>query len=234
MPSKYFRGADFNDDGTLKAAKQIQYTTPYASSPVDYRNVYAAVPKYPWASWHPQPDPKPVVGYKANELDKMPEDHFEDLKRRVTAELARREEERTKTKEKRQGLHNGLSNFLLGVAHAMACRAALRWVKGLRPYSPDGKGSGHTPTSGEMWNIYDVAELGQELLTGNPNNRVTNKDGNTYLVNSNPVAWKNIDALKVWLRQSHLVHYNKGTAFCAYRTGDPPNNKAIIHVANTV
>lgn len=112
-------------------------------------------------------EPK-LPAYHSTELDLMPERAFYDLAKKVKAEMDRR------VKPVFDQAYLGLSNFMTGVTHAMACRAALRWLKGLKPYYTDGdsqtpgRRAGVQPTGGEMWTAREGAELHARINTYKP------------------------------------------------------------------
>lgn len=107
-------------------------------------------------------DPK-LPAYHSTELDMMPESAFFDLAKKVKAEMNRR------VKPVFDQAYLGLSNFMTGVTHALACRAALRWLKGLQPYyKPGERRTGVKPTGGEMWTAREGAELHARVNTGKP------------------------------------------------------------------
>lgn len=119
--------------------------------------------KMKWVPPHsvPYSEPPTKPAYRADELYKMPDNQWKDLVAHVAAENFRRNREVEVTLEQKQAGYDQWCSFLMGVCHAMMCRAALRLSRGHRPFSPDGKGSGGTPSSGECWNIWDVAGLGE-------------------------------------------------------------------------
>jgi hypothetical protein len=195
--AKFFNGVDFDDNGHIK----VKPTEPFRwVQPVSYTA---------------------PVAYRANELDRMPDTDFEHLKRWVEREEHRRELVAKQKLLHSQEAYEQLSNFLQGCAHAMACRAALRWGRGLRPFSPDGKRSGGTPTGGEMWNIFDVAELDKKILQDSflTHDAVT-YDGVDYIINANPMVWNTRATINNWLLNSfpnfHYPGY-EGTRFCLTR-----------------
>lgn len=105
-------------------------------------------PHYVWGV------PKKVIpAYHAKELDKMPLDQFQDLARRVEAEVARR------VKPIVQDFHDAFNNFMLGVTQAMACRFVLRWLNGHNPV-------GTRAASGEMWHALDGSEVATRFFHG--------------------------------------------------------------------
>lgn len=211
MPSKYFSGVDLDDKGNIKLPRAAPYS-PYPA--------FNAAPTN-------------TVAYRSNELHTMPDEFFLDLSKRVAMEQVRRtqnyqrlpavlEHKEKLRKAKTNEQITAFQNFLLGCAHAMACRAALRWGNGHRPYSPDGLGSGKSAMSGEVWNVFDVAKLGDKMLGYGSKAHGGVVDGNRiYVVNSNPINWPHSGintetAMKVWLRPSANQAYPGGSSFCSY------------------
>lgn len=113
-------------------------------------------------------DEPTLPAYHSTELDMMPESAFFDLAKKVKVEMDRR------VKPVLTEAFTGLANFMTGVTHAMACRAALRWLKGLKPYfSPgdpcdQGRRAGVKATGGEMWTAREGAELHARINTYKP------------------------------------------------------------------
>jgi hypothetical protein len=109
----------------------------------------------------PGPWDKPQA-YHATQLDRMPDLQFFDLAKRVQVEAQRR------VKPIQAAYYTAFDNFLTGAAHAMACRAALRWSKGMIPYYTPNSGSlaGKTPTSGEMWKANEGADCAHRVSMG--------------------------------------------------------------------
>lgn len=167
-----------------------------------------------------QPVPPPTLpAYKATELDKMPFGHFNDLYERVVKERSRRAsgksalptyspyglspvylESLKKARDERTNASiTGFQNFLLGCAHAMACRAALRWTAGHAPY-------GKKPMSGLPWNAYDgykVEHAVQEdvrFYTTTPAREDVRAWGGTRLY-SNPMSWTTAGDINHWLKE---------------------------------
>lgn len=134
--------------------------------------------------------------YKATELDKMPEADFQDFVRRVALEQARRSKPKFGPED-----YQGLDNFLCGVAHAMSCRFALRWLRGHTPFGSGVGTSGGTPASGEMWHALDGSNLSRRVAAGlGPSVRTKvdprqglNKNYSTIgperTLNTNPLEW---------------------------------------------
>lgn len=237
---KLFKGVDFDEKGNIvkepsKGNDGIEYRVKNYVTPV-FSDMHKAPNDAWWSSydrvreaarvssppitpvsaiWPPQhPSQQTVTAYKSTELDLMPENQFLDLIDRVTAETARR---------KRRHFDNPacrvkFSNFMLGVTHAMACRAALRWGLGHRPYSPDGKGSGGTPSSGECWNIFDVAKLDNKILTtsGFSTGGAVVDGKKSYIVNINPMTIEP-SSLSRWLCKSALISWPCGSRMISNR-----------------
>lgn len=155
-----------------------------------------------------------LPAYKATELYKMPLDQFADLARRVESEARRRScayfypptvevEYERKAMELREAAAKAKKNdhvtafqsFLMGVAHAQACRAALRWSAGHVPY-------GTAAMDGHPWNAYDGAKLshmvnnGESFYTTEPNK---GKEWMGTRCWSNPLLWTTVGDLKHWL-----------------------------------
>jgi hypothetical protein len=144
-----------------------------------------------------------MPAYKSTDLDKMPEEHFSDLAKKVAAEVARRQTQVQLTKLQKQMGYVGLSNFMLGVAHAMACRAALRFAAGHEPYGPG-------LTQGAPWNVVDGAKVGQYVnkwwrdvsVNGASPNR--NSKWARSVLNSNPLLWTTAGDIKYHLGLNKL------------------------------
>lgn len=164
-------------------------------------------------SWWRQPTrytaPSPVVGsvvplpsYKSTELDKMSAREFSDLLDKTSKEMARRVRlsalleppKPVLSAARTLELRKRLSNFLTGVAHAAACRAALRLTAGWHPF-------GVTPQSGEKWNPLDGFNLAQKAGTKITTNH---GKGKTYILHSNPLAWAELDVAR-WLSPVKLT-----------------------------
>lgn len=158
-------------------------------------------------------EPAPLPAYKATELNKMPDALFQDLAERVEREKLARTARAALAKETLTAHINAFCNFLSGCAHAMACRAALRWAQGHKPFTHDGTGSGKTPTSGEMWTIYDVAKLGQSLL--DTHGSIVTEESKHYSVNCNPMVWNSSSLY--WLSRSQLPGWPGGSRFCCWK-----------------
>lgn len=156
--------------------------------------------------------PSPVVGsvvplpsYKSTELDKMSAREFSDLLDKTSKEMARRVKlsslleppKPTLSAVRTLELRKGLSNFLTGVAHAAACRAALRLTAGWHPF-------GVTPQSGEKWNPLDGFNLAQMAGT-----KITTDHGKgkSYTLYSNPLAWRGLDIAR-WLTPDKVERLN--------------------------
>lgn len=78
----------------------------------------------------------------------------------------------------------GLANFMLGIAHAAACRAWLRASKGHVPFAKGPKGPGGTPTSGEMWHAHEGAQASEGVYARRPRSG----DANWRSIRHNPLA----------------------------------------------
>lgn len=163
---------------------------------------------------------KELPAYKATELDKMPFGHFNDLYERVVKERSRRASGKpfyptypawTPSPAYLEGLKKAkdakthanitrFQNFLLGCAHAMACRAALRWTAGHAPY-------GKQPMSGLPWNAYDGYKVSKAVSEDNrfytttPEAEKLKKWGGTRLY-SNPMSWTTQGDITHWLKES--------------------------------
>lgn len=169
----------------------------------DYRPTVVPVPQYLKA---PPPPPyvqpiyhdvtaKELPAYRATELNKMPDGFFVDLHRRVLWEARRREETTKVTKAEKNSRITKLQNFLLGVAHAMACRAALRWSAGHQPF-------GKVPMHGLPWNAYDGTKLCHMINEGGTlYNGVYSPNGMKCY--SNPMTWKTKGDLEHWLAPAY-------------------------------
>lgn len=141
-------------------------------------------------------EPSSLPAYKSTELDKMSTREFADLVDKTTKEMARRAKLSNLFEPPKPVLYaartlelrKGLSNFLAGVAHAAACRAALRLTAGWHPF-------GVTPQSGEKWNPLDGFNLAQMAGT-----KITTDHGKgkSYTLYSNPLAWRGSDIAR-WL-----------------------------------
>lgn len=160
--------------------------------------------------------PQELPAYKATELDKMPFGHFNDLYNRVLKERTRRAsgkplplgkplsldylEGLKKARDERTNVNiNRFQNFLLGCAHAMACRAALRFTAGHAPY-------GTKPMSGLPWTAYDgykVSKAAEERIrfyTTTPEAEKLKAWGGTTLW-SNPMSWTTKGDITHWLKE---------------------------------
>jgi hypothetical protein len=204
MPSKIFKGVDFDDKGNIVTRPGTWESGIYHYQPTVFKYL----------------EPKPVA-YRANELDKMSDSDFTHLHKWVGREELRRSLVAKQKVLHSQEAYDGLSNFLAGCVQAMACRAALRWGRGHRPFSPDGQGPGSKPTSGEMWNIFDVAALGDRLLASSTDSAVHYGDFE-YSVNANPMLWNMTHTTaKRWLQKTQFMTWPNGSKFCCWRTTNP-------------
>lgn len=151
--------------------------------------------------YNPYTAPVPTA-YKSTELDKMPPNVLLDLAAKVKVEMERRNKDneyRTRMvafeKDKKIALHNKLSNFLLGVAHACACRSALRFAAGHNPH-------GKTPMSGECWNAIDGVKVERCVSHGSAPDFVNPKRDPTWSnrrLRSNPLRWETPGDIRHWL-----------------------------------
>jgi hypothetical protein len=132
--------------------------------------------------------------YRSTQLNLVPDNHFFDLVQQVREEMERRVACKQATEVKhRQRLHDGLSNFLLGCAHAMACRAALRVAAGHAPF-------GVTPQHGAVWNPWDGEQVNRYIAGYQPRlrgYRIPKWDRAT--LHSNPVSWTTVGDITHWL-----------------------------------
>lgn len=184
---------------TTPATASRTYTPPSrpslsAAEYVEWRNKE----KYP--RYVPPAPVKTLPAYKATELDAMPDMFFSDLKFRVAMEGARRQAKldeallNERNAEKNAQI-DGLQNVLCCCAHAMACRAALRWSAGHGPY-------GTTAGDGKPWNAYDGSKLARLVETGSAPKAVDAKVADKYgrwRLHSNPMMWTTKGDLKHWL-----------------------------------
>lgn len=194
LSSGYKNKAIVQKDGTRKFVQPVQY--------------------YPFPPW-PERTTAQLPSYKADELDKMPEGFFKDLAKRVAAEATRRDfgTLEAQNKKKTEAI-TGFQNFLLGCAHAMACRAALRWSAGHEPY-------GKAPMSGKPWNALDGAKMSLMMFNGTSfkgptgdvkaDPKTMTKWGGTRLW-SNPLLWNTKGDITYWLKSrpsytGHTVEY---------------------------
>jgi hypothetical protein len=126
----------------------------------------------------------------------MPATFFADLAGRVKAEMERRtglaagsaREAAERAKAQKNDHITAFQNFLLGVAHAMACRAALRWSAGHHPY-------GKSPMDGTPWNAYDGVQLERMVK------KEIGQKYPTLTVHSNPLTWTTKGDLTHWLSE---------------------------------
>lgn len=173
------------------------------TTPVDVKYVplkWEAVCK----PWYTAPAlPKPLPAYKANELDTMPLGFFNDLVARVATEKKRREAAELEAKNKKNASISKLQNFLLCCAHAMACRAALRWSAA---HEPIGKGLQH----GLPWNAFDGTRLAMMVAGTGPLSHSLRKAGAPHCY-SNPMTWTTVGDLQHWLseRSGRVSPYDK-------------------------
>lgn len=222
MPSKFFNGVDFDEKGNIKPVRPVEYRPTMYKWP----ETSAFVPPPPPLGEHKSFVPH---SYRSDQLDKMNQDEFEHLQKWVAREAHRRELVAKQKLLHDDAAYTGLSNFLAGCTQALACRAALRWAQGHRPFSHDGKGSGSHTTSGEMWNVFDVARLGDRLLK-NSGSEVRHKD-KEYIINVNPMLWNMTnrggslgiggpvinDATRWLMMGSNIWSFPRGTKFCGER-----------------
>lgn len=187
----------------------VTYAQP-ASIRYDYRPTLA--PTYLFGT-PPAPTPKLLPAYKANELDRMPEGFFNDLARRVAREQFRRvavisdaeiKQRLLEARVKKNAHITAFQNFLLGVAHAMACRAALRWSAG---HDPIGKTTMH----GLPWNAYDGTRLAAMVKGEGPLSHSVRRAGAPHCY-SNPLTWTTAGDIKHWLseRAGRMPYWQTG------------------------
>lgn len=149
---------------------------------------------YNWPSYNAAPA---LPAYKSNELYKMPENFLDDLNKKVEEEIRRRRTATVESRTKKNDYVTAFQNFLFGCAHAMACRAALRWSAGHRPF-------GTTPADGKCWNALDGAVLSNLAASGCPpvtkDPKVASTEGwASKRIRTNPLLWKTTGDLKAWL-----------------------------------
>jgi hypothetical protein len=85
----------------------------------------------------------------------LPSKYLYKLRSRVNYELKCRSQDRDTKKDNLIDGWRSFANFMNGVAHALACRAVLRWSVGLPPYGP---GVAIGLASGEMWSPKEIAK----------------------------------------------------------------------------
>ena len=141
---------------------------------------------YKAGAWKaPQYTPR-ADAVSADALDVLHDNQLAYLIDKIQAEVKRR------VKPVQQAHYGAFSNFLLGVAHAMACRYALRWLRG---HNPVGKAA----TSGEMWTAFDGSEL-ERRVAGDVGPIVRTKYSHRLL--SNPLTWTTRGDLEKWLSKN--------------------------------
>lgn len=140
------------------------------------------------------------VAYKSTELDKMPPVVLQDLALKVQAELDRRSTQHKVTKAQLDASKNAdidaLQNFLRGVAHACACRSALRFAAGHNPH-------GTNPEDGTCWNPLDGQRVIQQVIQERGPDKIdTNRDlrWQGVRLRSNPMSWTTTGDQDHWLR----------------------------------
>lgn len=171
--------------GTLAWAQPMKYLAPPPPSGV----FYPLQPPVRQSYEYRPTIPAPLPAYKATELDKMPDSFFVDLATRVKTEMERRSgPSLAALKAKKNEQITKFQNFLLGVAHAMACRAALRWSAGHPPY-------GKSPMGGEPWNAYDGVQLERMVK------KELGQKYATLTVHSNPLTWTTTGDIRRWLSE---------------------------------
>lgn len=142
--------------------------------------------------YNPYTHPTPLA-YKFTELDKMPANVLMDLAAKVKLEMERR----TNTdKADKQKLHDKLSNFLLGVAHACACRSALRWTAGHNPHGKDAN-------DGRPWNALDGTKVEYCVSEGLPPPQVDPDRDPVWdhsRLYSNPMLWTTVGDITHWVK----------------------------------
>lgn len=156
---------------------------------------------------------KPMVkSYRADQLDQMSDFDFTDLRRRVELEHLRKVElvqkrEAEETRARVERLREGFSNFLFCVAHAAACRAALRCSAGHNPF-------GTTPMSGECWNGQDIANLYRQVDSEQGPKKINPKRHAVYTgirVRENPLKWQTVGDIRhgfmaTWRGNPNYMH----------------------------
>lgn len=130
-----------------------------------------------------------MVYETANALaKKLTDDELRGLRTMPFREQLRREKEAlavthaVRVKARLAEVAPYLCNFLLGVAHAMACRMALRWLNGHRPV-------GTTPNGGGCWTAEEGAELQYRVAQELPP-RVRDQENQSTYLTTNPLRWK--------------------------------------------
>lgn len=167
-----------------------------------------------WKSTYTLPSDMPVSTPESI-LAKMSDDELESIKNKIFLELTKRDaqkreqarqeaEAEERTKARFREVIPGFCNFLLGAAHAMACRYALRWSKGHAPFA------GKTPQSGEMWTPVEIATvvkcgvLGHHRKNNVPAPVVNEHNASTY-INDAPMLWESADVIKLNLPRFRVL-----------------------------